>query len=608
MIRTHQAGELRAADAGTTVTLAGWVARRRDHGGVLFVDLRDASGVVQVVLGDGTGGELRSEWCIRLTGEVRRRPTGNENAEIATGEVEVAASSYEVLSQSDALPFAVDGHGDADGQRVAEETRLQYRYLDLRRPSVAQAIRTRAAVTRTARRVMDSRGFLDIETPYLTRSTPEGARDFLVPVRLQPGSWYALPQSPQLFKQLLMVGGLERYYQFARCFRDEDFRADRQPEFTQLDIEMSFCEQDDVIALGEDVLTAIWSEVLGVELERPFPRISYADAMRRYGSDRPDLRFGLELVDLTQYFAGSGFRIFASSEHVGAVVVPGGGSYTRRQLDGWQEWSRSRGGKGVAYVLVGSEGVPSGGIAKNLSADEVAGLAAATGAGPGDAVFFQAGPRHATLEALGALRVAVARDRDLVPPARWEFVWVTDFPMFEPSELSEPASGPDAGAGGPDAGGADGGGQWTAVHHMFTRPRDEDAPDLETRPGEVLAQAYDVVLNGNELGGGSLRIHERELQQRVFDLVGFSPEDAQAKFGFLLDAFRYGPPPHGGIALGWDRICMLVSGADSIRDVIAFPKTASGSDPLTGAPTPITAAQRREAGVDAAVKPPARPR
>ncbi len=594
MIRTHQAGTLRADDAGTTVTLAGWVARRRDHGGVLFVDLRDASGVVQVVLADGSGTELRSEWCLLVTGEVRRRPAGNENADIATGEVEVAVSSYEVLSQSDALPFALDGHGDADGQRVAEEMRLQYRYLDLRRPAVAQAMRTRAAVTRAARRVMDAHDFLDIETPYLTRSTPEGARDFLVPVRLQPGSWYALPQSPQLFKQLLMVGGLERYYQFARCFRDEDFRADRQPEFTQLDIEMSFCQQDDVIALAEDVLAAIWSDVLGVELPRPFPRMAYAEALTRFGTDRPDLRFELELVDLTGYFAGSGFRIFASSEHVGAVVVPGGGSYTRRQLDGWQEWSRSRGGRGVAYVLVGDDGAPAGGIAKNLSADEAGELAAAVGAAPGDAIFFQAGPRQTALEALGALRVAVARDRDLIPAGRWEFVWVTDFPMFE---RVEPSVGSVLGSS--EAGAA----EWTAVHHMFTRPRDEDAADLESRPGQVLAQAYDVVLNGNELGGGSLRIHERELQRRVFDLVGFSPEDAQAKFGFLLDAFRYGPPPHGGIALGWDRVCMLVSGAESIRDVIAFPKTASGSDPLTGAPTPITAAQRREAGVDAPVKP-----
>ncbi len=582
MIRNHEAGTLRAGDVGTVVTLAGWVASRRDHGGVVFIDLRDRSGVVQAVLREGTGGELRSEFCLLVTGEVSRRPVGNENPDLATGDIEITVSSYDILSTSDALPFPLDSHAPD----VSEERRLQYRYLDLRRAPVADALKLRSKITSAARRVMDERDFLDVETPYLTRSTPEGARDFLVPVRLQPGSWYALPQSPQLFKQLLMVGGLERYYQFARCFRDEDFRADRQPEFTQLDIEMSFCEQDDIIELGEAILTAIWRDVLGVDLVAPFPRMTYAEAMRRYGSDKPDTRFDMELVDLTGYFEGTEFKIFASSEHVGAVVVPGGGSYTRRQLDGWNEWSRSRGGKGVAYVLVDADGTPTGGIGKNLGA-QLAGLAEATGAAAGDAIFFQAGPKSATLEALGALRLAAARDRGILPDTGWNFLWVTDAPMFEPT--GEPGT---KGAG------------WTPVHHPFTRPRPEDEATLTERPGEALAVAYDVVLNGTEIGGGSLRIHERALQEKVFSVLGMSDEEARSKFGFLLDAFRFGPPPHGGIAFGWDRVAMIAAGGSSIRDVIAFPKTASGGDPLTGAPTPITPVQRKEAGIDFVPKPP----
>jgi aspartyl-tRNA synthetase len=581
VIRTHEAGALRAEHAGATVILAGWVASRRDHGGVIFIDLRDGSGVVQCVLREGTGSELRSEFCLRVTGEVRERPAGNENPDLPSGAVEVAVTSYDVLSTSDALPFPIDAHAPD----ISEERRLQYRYLDLRRTVVADALRLRSKITTAARRVMEERDFLDIETPYLTRSTPEGARDFLVPVRLQPGSWYALPQSPQLFKQLLMVGGLERYYQFARCFRDEDFRADRQPEFTQLDIEMSFVEQDDIIELAEAILTAIWRDVLGADIKTPFPRMTFGDAMRRYGSDKPDTRFDMELLDLTEYFAGTGFKIFASSEHVGAVVVPGGGSYTRRQLDGWNEWSRSRGGKGVAYVLVDADGVATGGISKNLGEPYLSGLPTAAGASAGDAIFFQAGPRRATLEALGALRLAAARDRGVAPDTGWDFLWVTDAPMFEPAGES--------------------GEGWTAVHHPFTRPRAEDVDTLAERPGEALAVAYDVVLNGTEIGGGSLRIHERELQEKVFAVLGLGEEEARAQFGFLLDAFKYGPPPHGGIAFGWDRICMIASGASSIRDVIAFPKTASGGDPLTAAPTPITAAQRREAGIDFVPKPPA---
>ncbi len=588
MIRDADAGSLRADHAGDTVTLAGWVAHRRDHGGVIFLDLRDGSGIVQCVLREdlaGSAGELRSEFCLRVVGEVSRRPEGNENPELPTGDVEVLVTSYEVLSASDPLPFPIDGHVD-----VSEERRLRYRYLDLRSAvGAGHALRVRSKVTNAARRVMEAHDFLEIETPYLTRSTPEGARDFLVPVRLQPGTWYALPQSPQLFKQLLMVAGMERYYQFARCFRDEDFRADRQPEFTQLDVEMSFCEQDDILALAEDVLTTIWREVLDVEIATPFPRMTYDEAMRRYGSDKPDVRFGIELVDLTEYFAKTDFRVF-QQEHVGAVLVPGAArDYTRKQFDAWQEWSKSRGGKGVAWTRVGANGVPGGGIANSLHEEELTGLAAAVGAKEGDAIFFQAGPKRATLEALGALRVAVAKDRDLIPEGRWEFLWVTDAPMFEATTDS--------------ADGQDGG--WTAVHHPFTRPRKEDEQTLVESPGEALAVAYDVVLNGSEIGGGSLRIHERDLQRRVFGVLGLSDEEAQSQFGFLLEAFKYGPPPHGGIAFGWDRICQHITGTESIRDVIAFPKTASGGDPLTGAPTSITVEQRRDAGIDKQLPPPA---
>jgi aspartyl-tRNA synthetase len=434
--------------------------------------------------------------------------------------------------------------------------------------------------------VLAERDFVEIETPTLTRSTPEGARDFLVPVRLQPGTWYALPQSPQLFKQLLMVAGMERYYQIARCYRDEDFRADRQPEFTQLDIEMSFVTQDDVIAVGEAVVAAIWREVAGYEIPLPLPRMTYAEAMARYGSDKPDLRFGNELVDLTSYFAGTEFRVFQAA-HVGAVVMPGGASQTRKELDGWQEWARARGARGLAYVLFDAEtGETRGPVAKNLSPEHLAGLADAVGAKPGDAVFFGAGSRTEALELLGAARLEIGRRGNLIDESRWEFLWVVDAPMFEP-------------VGGGEIGVEGAAGAWTAVHHPFTSPNSDWIDRFDQTPGEALAWAYDIVLNGNEIGGGSIRIHEREVQERVFNVLGLSEEDAQGKFGFLLEAFKYGAPPHGGIALGWDRLCALLAGVESIRDVIAFPKTASGGDPLTGAPTPISPRQRAEAGVDA---------
>ena len=573
-MRTHGAGEV-ASLAGEEVLLAGWVASRRDHGGVAFIDLRDASGVVQVVINDpSTAHDLRDEYCLQVRGTVRKRPDGNENPELATGAVEVEADSVTVLSTSAPLPFPLD-----DRSTVGDEIRLRYRYLDLRRASAGQALRLRSKANRIARTVLDDRGFLEIETPTLTRSTPEGARDFLVPVRLQPGSWYALPQSPQLFKQLLMVAGMERYYQIARCYRDEDFRADRQPEFTQLDIEMSFVTQEDIIEVGEAIVRALWSGILGLQIGE-IPRLTYAEAMRRFGSDKPDLRFGLELVDLTSHFSGTQFRVF-QAEYVGAVVMPGGADQPRRQFDAWQEWAKQRGAKGLAYVTIDVDGELGGPVAKNLTDAERAGLAEACAAGPGDCVFFAAGRRSEAQSLLGAARNEIARRLDLIDPQEWSFLWVVDAPMFEPIEDEEGNPG------------------WTAVHHPFTSPNDQWIDAFESAPDQALAWAYDIVCNGNEIGGGSVRIHRADVQQRVFDLLGLSPEEAREKFGFLLDAFAYGPPPHAGIAFGWDRICMLLSGASSLRDVIAFPKTGGGHDPLTGAPTPITAQQRREAGIDA---------
>ncbi len=586
MIRTHEAGTLRPELTGKTVTLSGWVARRRDHGGVIFVDLRDASGVAQVVFREGEMAErahlLRSEFCVRVVGEVSRRPEGNENADIPTGEVEVLVTELEVLSESAPLPFQLDEH-----LTVGEDVRLRHRYLDLRRSGPARALRMRSEANRIARDVLHGENFVEVETPTLTRSTPEGARDFVVPARLQPGSWYALPQSPQLFKQLLMVGGLERYYQIARCYRDEDFRADRQPEFTQLDIEMSFVEEDDVIALGERVVAALWRDLAGHEIPTPIRRMTYAEAMARYGTDKPDLRFDLELTELTEYFAETPFRVFRAP-YVGAVVMPGGASQPRRQLDAWQEWAKQRGAKGLAYVLVGEDGTLGGPVAKNLSEAEREGLAKATGASPGDCVFFAANNPAEGRSLLGAARVEIGRRLGLIDESAWSFVWVVDAPMFEEAEAARSAG---------DV--AVGGGRWTAVHHAFTSPNAEWLDRFEEDPGNALAYAYDLVCNGNEIGGGSIRIHQPDVQKRVFEVMGISAEDADEKFGFLLEAFKFGAPPHGGIAFGWDRIVMLLAGEQSLREVIAFPKTGGGYDPLTSAPAPITAAQRKEAGVDA---------
>ena len=573
MLRTHDAGSLRATNAGQIVSLAGWVARRRDHGGVAFIDLRDATGSVQVVIRDeALAGQLRAEWCLQITGEVVLRPEGNANAALPTGAIEIMGDDVEVLSESAALPFPVDSGNDSE---ISEEVRLKYRYLDLRREKPAANLRLRSKVTSTIRRVMEDLDFLEIETPYLTRSTPEGARDFLVPVRLQPGSWYALPQSPQLFKQLLMVAGMERYYQIARCFRDEDFRADRQPEFTQLDIEMSFIDQADILAVAEKLLVKIWKEAVGFEIKTPIRHMTYADAMQNYGSDKPDLRFDLQLVEQTKFFAKTEFRVF-QAPYVGSVVMPGGASSPRRELDAWQDWAKARGAKGLAYILVNEDGTLGGPVSKNISQEEQDGIVQAAGAKAGDAIFFAAGERSASLSLLGAVRLEIGKRCNLIAEGAWEFLWVVDAPMFEPTDN----------------------GGWTAVHHPFTGPKPEFAKSFASDPASALAYAYDIVLNGTELGGGSIRIHDRQIQKDVFSVIGLSDEEATSKFGFLLEAFNYGPPPHGGIALGLDRVCALLTGSDSIREVIAFPKTASGGDPLTGAPTPITPAQRKESGID----------
>ena len=591
MLRSHAAGSLRSSDAGQRVTLAGWVARRRDHGGVIFIDLRDSSGVAQVVFREGLeegqvlaqAHRLRAEFCVAVEGVVEIRPEGNANPEIATGDIEVNAASLTVLGECAPLPFQLD-------EPAGEESRLKYRYIDLRRDGPAAAIRLRSKVNAAARSVLARHDFVEVETPTMTRSTPEGARDFLVPARLQPGSFYALPQSPQLFKQLLMVAGMERYYQIARCYRDEDFRADRQPEFTQLDMEMSFVDAEDIIAVSEEILSALWA-LIGYQVPTPIPRISYADAMRRFGSDKPDMRFGLELVECTEFFKDTTFRVF-QAPYVGAVVMPGGASQPRRTLDGWQEWAKQRGHRGLAYVLVAEDGTLGGPVAKNLTDAERDGLAAHVGANPGDCIFFSAGPAKPSRALLGAARGEIASRLDLIDPDEWAFVWVVDPPLFEPAD--------DATAAGDVAVGS---GAWTAVHHAFTSPKPEYADAVDTDPGNVLADAYDIVCNGNEIGGGSIRIHRRDIQERVFAVMGLNKAEAEEKFGFLLEAFTFGAPPHGGIAFGWDRINALLSGVDSIREVIAFPKTGGGVDPLTDAPAPITAQQRKESGIDAKPKP-----
>jgi aspartyl-tRNA synthetase len=582
-MRTHGAGALRAGDDGSAVVLAGWVARRRDHGGVAFLDLRDRTGIVQVVADPDSDAalqaahEVRNEYVVVVHGTVRRRPEGMTNPNLATGDIEVAASSLEILAAADTPPFPIDDRVEAD-----ETMRLRYRYLDLRRPPVAEVVRLRSQATRIIREVMDAHGFMDVETPLLTRSTPEGARDFLVPSRLRPGEFYALPQSPQLFKQLLMVAGIERYYQIARCFRDEDFRADRQPEFTQLDIEASFIDEEDIIALVEELMQALWLRLLDVKISTPFNRMPYAEAMTRFGTDKPDLRFAMELVDLGEVFAGTQVGVFRSALDAGgtvtAVRLADGGGLTRKQFDGWVDFARSRGAKGLAWAVVTDGGGLRSPLAKFMSEHETTELLRVTDARPGDAIFFGAGPVRATRQLMGALRLELARAHDMIPADRWEFLWITEPPVFEWNDGEQ---------------------RWDAVHHPFTAPTDEALARLEQAPGAVAARAYDLVLNGLEIGGGSIRINRADVQRKVFAVLGFDEQEAQERFGFLLDAFAYGAPPHGGIAFGLDRLVMMLAGEDSIRDVIPFPKTQTGADVMTGAPATVDEAQLRALGLRA---------
>ncbi|MBA3622380.1 MAG: aspartate--tRNA ligase [Euzebyales bacterium] len=587
--RTHGAGTLRGDHDGERVRLAGWVARRRDHGGVAFLDLRDASGIVQVVADPSASTALaaahdvRNEYVVSVDGTVRTRPEGMRNPALATGEVEVAASELKILSTADTPPFPIEDRVEAD-----ENVRLAYRYLDMRRPVVARAIRLRSAVTSVIRRVMESHGFLDVETPMLTRSTPEGARDFLVPSRLQPGSFYALPQSPQLFKQLFMVAGLERYYQIVRCFRDEDLRADRQPEFTQLDLEASFVDEEDIYALVEELMATLWREVLDTEIALPFPRLTFAEALRRFGSDKPDTRFGMELIDLGGVFAGTEVGVFRGALEAGgsvlALCLPGGGDLTRREFDGWVDFARRRGAKGLAWAVVEEGGTLRSPLAKFMSHEETAALLRTAGASPADALFFAAGPTREAQELLGALRLALGRERGLIDESRWDFLWIVEPPVFEWNGEQQ---------------------RWDALHHPFTMPTDESLAQLEAAPGDAIARAYDIVLNGVELASGSVRIHRRDIQERVFAVLGIGQSEAQERFGFFLRGLSYGAPPHAGIAPGLDRLVMLMAGGSSLRDVIPFPKTQSGSDPLTDAPAPVDAAQLAALGLRK-LPPPAR--
>ena len=589
-MRTHYCGLVTASLTGQQVTVAGWVHRRRDHGGVIFVDLRDREGLLQVVCNPdaaevfATAEKLRNEFVVQVTGTVRERPAGTSNANLATGQVEVVASAVEILNRADPLPFQLD-------EQVSEEVRLRYRYLDLRREVMGQRLRQRHAITRSMRGFLDSHGFVDVETPMLTKATPEGARDYLVPSRTHAGKFFALPQSPQIFKQLLMVAGLERYYQIVRCFRDEDLRADRQPEFTQLDIETSFLSQDQITALMESLVRQLFRDVLGQELPDPFPRMSYHEAMRRFGSDKPDLRVPLELVDVADLVAGSDFKVFSGpardpNGRVAALRVPGGGALPRSQIDEYTAYVARYGARGLAYIKVneraqGRAGLQSP-IIKFLDDAAIAGILERTGAADGDLVFFGADRARIVSDVLGALRLKLGHDLKLVA-AGWRPLWVVDFPMFEYDEEAK---------------------RWAAMHHPFTSPKHADAQALKADPGGALAQAYDLVLNGSEIGGGSVRIHRQELQSAVFELLGIEAGEARAKFGFLLDALRFGAPPHGGIAFGLDRLAMLMAGAESIRDVIAFPKTQTAACLLTDAPTEVSEQQLRELHIRVRQPPP----
>jgi aspartyl-tRNA synthetase len=589
-MRSHYCGQVNEKLVGTRVTVAGWVHRRRDHGGVIFADLRDREGLVQVVFHPdhpqifATAEKLRGEFVVRVQGMVRERPAGTVNATLASGRIEIVAETLELLNRSDPLPFQLD-------EEVSEEVRLRYRYLDLRREVMTKRLRIRHQITRSMRSYLDAHGFIDVETPMLSKATPEGARDYLVPSRTHPGKFFALPQSPQIFKQLLMISGLDRYYQIVRCFRDEDLRAERQPEFTQLDIETSFLGQEEILQLMEGLIRTMFREVLSVELPEKFERIGYSEAMRRYGSDKPDLRVSLELVDIADLVRDCDFKVFSAPAQnpdgrVTALRVPGGGVLTRSQIDQYTAFVARYGAKGLAYIKVnerarGRDGVQSP-ITKFLSDAAVSGILERTGAADNDLIFFGADKSKVVSDALGALRLKVAQDLKLVAQG-WRPLWVLDFPMFEWDAEAK---------------------RWGAMHHPFTSPVSDDAAALTANPGAAIAKAYDIVLNGTEIGGGSLRIHREEMQSAVFSLLGIGPEEARRQFGFLLDALRFGAPPHGGIAFGLDRIAMWMTGTESIRDVIAFPKTQTAADLMSDAPTEVSEAQLRELHVRVRTPPP----
>lgn len=584
-MRSHYCGQLDSSHNDQTVEICGWVHRRRDHGGVIFIDLRDREGLVQVVYDPdlpevfALAEQVRNEFVLRVRGRVRPRPEGTVNPDLPTGEIEVLGLELEVLNRSETPPFQLDEH-----EKAAEEIRLRYRYIDLRRPEMLQKIRTRAEATRILRRFLDDQGFLDIETPMLTKATPEGARDYLVPSRTHPGQFFALPQSPQLFKQLLMMAGMDRYYQIVRCFRDEDLRADRQPEFTQLDIETAFLDEDGIMQLCEEMIRQLYLEILGERLPAPFPRMSYDEAMARYGSDRPDLRVSLELVDLGDLMASVEFKVFAGPAkdprgRVAALRVPGGGALSRKQIDDYTKFVAIYGAKGLAYIKVnemakGLEGLQSP-ILKFLPDEVVGSILERTGAQDGDLVFFGADKIGVVNESLGALRVRLGEDLDLLEGA-WKPLWVVDFPMFEWDEQH---------------------GRWSPLHHPFTSPKLDQLALLESDPGNCKSRAYDLVMNGVELGGGSIRIHQQSVQQQIFKLLEISDEEAEEKFGFLLTALKYGCPPHGGLAFGLDRLVMQLTGSSSIRDVMAFPKTQTAACPLTSAPSDVGADQLRELSI-----------